>query len=299
MSDRRTRAVALFREVQDEICDAMESLEPSARFRRDVWTRAEGGGGESRVLEGGDYLEKGGVNFSEVHGTFSESFAANLPAGEGLEFWASGVSVVLHPRNPYAPTVHCNFRMIERGSAAWYGGGADLTPHYLFEEDARHFHSTLRAACDAHDSAFYPDFKHRCDAYFHIPHRQEHRGVGGIFYDYLTPGSTGLDDAALFAFHTEAAHSFVPAYLPIAQRRGDTEYGERERTWQRIRRGRYVEFNLMYDRGTIFGLKTGGRIESILMSLPPDVAWAYDHHPEPGTPEAQTMTVIKEARDWA
>lgn len=298
----KQQAAAFFRELQDEICAALEALEPTARFRRDHWTRAGGGGGETRVIEGGALLEKGGVNFSEVHGELPADFAAQLPGG-GTRFWAAGVSLVLHPHNPYVPTVHANFRMIEQGGGdgagkAWFGGGADLTPYYPYEEDARHFHRTLKAACDPHDPGFYPRFKAQCDDYFHLPHRGEARGVGGIFYDHLTPESSGLSMDALFAFVQSAGRSFLPAYLPIVERRREQPYGDRERAFQAFRRGRYVEFNLMYDRGTIFGLRTGGRVESILMSLPPNVAWRYDYQPEPGTPEARIYEFLK-PRDWA
>lgn len=291
------RAVDLFRRLQDEICEALEALEPEARFRRDAWAREGGGGGEARVLEGGELLEKGGVNFSEVHGAVPPALAGAL-AGEGDEFWASGVSLVLHPRNPYVPTVHANFRMIRRGETAWFGGGADLTPYYPFEEDVRHFHRTLKAACDAHDPAWYPRFKRACDEYFYLPHRGEARGVGGIFFDGLRPDTEGRSMDDLLAFVTSAGEAFLPAYLPIVERRRGLAWGERERAFQEWRRGRYVEFNLMYDRGTIFGLRTKGRTESILMSLPPVVRWRYDWHPEPGSPEARLFDFLK-PRDWA
>ncbi len=290
-------AVEFFQQLQDRICAGLEAFEPTARFREDAWTRAGGGGGRSRVLEGGDFLEKGGVMFSEVHGELPEAFAAELP-GDGTAFWAAGVSLVLHPRNPYVPTVHANFRMIRQGGVAWFGGGADLTPYYLFDEDARHFHATLRAACDAHDPGYYARFKKWCDDYFFLPHRDEHRGIGGLFFDRLTPEDTGRDAAANFAFVRAAGDAFLPAYLPIVERRLKTPYGERESDFQQMRRGRYVEFNLMYDRGTIFGLKTKGRIESILVSLPPRVQWIYDHRPAPGSHEARLYEAITTPRDW-
>ena len=293
----KTRAVALFQALQSEIVTALETLEPTARFRSDHWTRPGGGGGHTRVLEGGEVWEKAGVNFSEVHGELPAAFAAELP-GEGTAFWACGVSLVIHPRNPWVPTTHANYRMICKGDACWFGGGADLTPYYPFEDDAQHFHRTLKAACDAHDPGFYPKFKPWCDEYFYIPHRKEHRGLGGIFYDRLTPESTGHSLDALFAFQQDSGRAFIDAYLPIAQKHAATPYGDAERAWQSVRRGRYVEFNLMYDRGTIFGLKTNGRIESILMSLPPSTGWRYDHHPATGTPEAQLVQWVTTPRDW-
>jgi len=282
----KRRASAWFADLQDRICQALESFEPEARFRSDEWRRAGGGGGHTRVLEGGDFIEKGGVNTSEVHGELPADFAETLP-GEGTAFWAAGISLVLHPRNPYVPTVHANFRMIQQGSAAWFGGGADLTPYYPFEEDAAHFHRTLKAACDRHDPAYHPRFKAWCDDYFYIPHRKEHRGVGGIFFDRLESD---------FDFVQDAGEAFLPAYLPIVERRLPIPYGERQRAFQGWRRGRYVEFNLMYDRGTLFGLKTGGRIESILMSLPPVVEYRYDHHP---TGDEARIFDFLEPRDWA
>ena len=293
----KTRATAYFRHLQNEICTALERFEPTARFLHDRWERPGGGGGESRVLEGGDFLEKGGVNFSEVHGELSDEMARAMP-GEGAGFWAAGTSLVLHPRNPHVPTVHCNFRMIQRGETFWFGGGADLTPYYPVSDDIRHFHRAFKAACDPHEPTFHARFKAWCDRYFFIPHREECRGVGGIFFDHLTPAETGLSGEALFAFVQQAGNAFLPAYLPIAERRHATPWNDREREFQLYRRGRYVEFNLMYDRGTIFGLKTNGRIESILMSLPPLVTYRYDWRPEPGTPEAFLYECLK-PRDWA
>lgn len=294
------RAVVFFQKLQDEICAALEVYEPEARFRSDAWVREGGGGGDTRVLEGGAFLEKGGVNTSIVHGNLPEKFAETLP-GEGTKFWASGISLVLHPRNPYVPTTHANFRMIVKGEGegqrAWFGGGADLTPYYPYEEDAQHFHKTLKAACDAHDPAYYPKFKKWCDDYFYLPHRKECRGVGGIFYDHLM-ADEHKDEEALFAFVQDAGNSFLKAYMPIVERRHEMEYGERQLRHQAVRRGRYVEFNLMYDRGTIFGLKTNGRVESILMSLPLSVSWTYDYSPEPGSPEAEIFDFIT-PRDWA
>ena len=288
----KQRMAAYIEQLQDEICAALERLDGQGRFREDSWAREGGGGGRSRVLEEGAVLEKAGVNISVVFGELEEAFAKRLQ-GEGRQFWAGGLSLVLHPRNPHVPTVHANYRFIHQGNKAWFGGGADLTPYYLYEEDAEHFHRTLKAACDAHDPSYYPRFKATCDKYFHLRHREESRGVGGIFFEDL-----GGDLERELAFVMEAGRSFVPSYLPIAERRKDTPYTEEQRYWQELRRGRYVEFNLVYDRGTIFGLETRGRTESILMSLPPRVRWRYDYHPAPGSWESRLEDVLRTPRDW-
>lgn len=293
----RERCRALLQGVQDDICAALEELQGDGdRFAEDLWDREGGGGGRSRILAGDGLFEKAGVNFSEVFGELSPAFAQELP-GDGDEFYATGVSLVLHPRSPRIPSVHANWRYIEHGSASWFGGGADLTPYVPeAEADARHFHTTLKAQCDAHDAGYYPAFKARCDEYFHLPHRGEMRGVGGIFWDYL-----GLDDpdgpAGRLPFVRQCSQGFVDTYVPIVERRMDEPWTERERRFQLLRRGRYAEFNLLYDRGTKFGLKTGGRIESILMSMPPLTAWEYDHRPAPGSPEAQVIAMLQ-PRDW-
>ncbi|MBX5481265.1 MAG: oxygen-dependent coproporphyrinogen oxidase [Myxococcaceae bacterium] len=291
--DLRERWTAFIHGLQDEICEALERIDGSGEFREDLWNRPGGGGGKTRVLEEGAVFEKGGVNTSVVYGELDEAFAKQLP-GEGREFWAAGISLVLHPRSPLVPTVHANFRMLFHGSRAWIGGGADLTPWYLFDEDVRHFHRTLKAACDRHGEDRYPRFKRWCDEYFFIRHRQEARGVGGVFFDNL---EGDLEREAAFAM--DVGHAFLPAYLPIVERRKGLDYTPEERAWQEIRRGRYVEFNLVYDRGTAFGLETQGRTESILMSLPPRVRWVYDHHPAPGSEEARLVEVLKVPRDWA
>jgi coproporphyrinogen III oxidase len=291
----KERASASFGALQDDICAALEQVDGRARFREDLWKREGGGGGRSRVMEGGALFEKAGVNFSEVFGKFTEGMAERIPVGEGTDFYATGMSLVLHPASPMVPTVHANFRYLERGSGGWFGGGSDLTPYYPYLEDAVHFHRTLKAACDRFDPLFYPKFKRQCDDYFFIKHRNESRGVGGIFFDYLTGEPRGLD--FIFDFVKGAGGAFLPAYLPIAERRRAEPYGEREREFQLIRRGRYVEFNLVYDRGTQFGLETGGRTESILMSLPPVVRWVYDYKPEPGTREAEAWDFFR-PRDW-
>jgi coproporphyrinogen III oxidase len=245
------------------------------------------------VLEDGAVLEKGGVSTSVVFGELEEAFARKLQ-GEGRSFWAAGISLVLHPRNPHVPTVHANYRFLHQGGKAWFGGGADLTPYYLYEEDAAHFHRVHKEACDRHDPAHYPRFKEACDKYFYLRHREETRGVGGIFFENM-----GGDLERELAFVRDAGRAFLPAYLPIAERRKDTPYTEAQRFWQEVRRGRYVEFNLVWDRGTTFGLETKGRTESILMSLPPQVRWRYDHHPAPGTEEAKLVEVLRAPRDWA
>jgi coproporphyrinogen III oxidase len=284
---------ALVLDLQATIVAALEAADGTARFARDAWTRPGGGGGVTRVLAEGALLEKAGVNVSRVQGPVPPRMAARL-AGDGDTFAAVGLSLVLHPRNPFVPTPHANVRLLARGSKAWFGGGADLTPYYLFEEDASHFHRELRGACERYRPGSYAGFKRTCDAYFHLPHRGEHRGVGGIFFEDL-----GGEPWKELAFVEDVGRSFLPAWLPIAARRRSLSYGDREREWQEIRRGRYVEFNLLHDRGTVFGLETGGRTESILMSLPPRVQWRYDHHPDPGSAEARLLEVIRTPRDWA
>jgi coproporphyrinogen III oxidase len=281
------------RGLQDRITAALEEID-GGRFREDAWERPGGGGGRSRVLADGAVFEKAGVNFSDVHGQMSEELARQVP-GEGRDFSAVGVSLVLHLRSPMVPTVHANFRYLTKGARRWFGGGADLTPYYPYREDARHFHRTWKRVCAAHAGvADYPRFKKWCDDYFHLPHRGEARGVGGLFFDYLES-----DADQTFAFVRDCGDAFLDAYLPILRRRRDEPWGERERAFQEYRRGRYVEFNLLYDRGTVFGLKTGGRTESILMSLPPRVRWEYDWRPEPGSREAELYEVYLQPRDWA
>jgi coproporphyrinogen III oxidase len=278
---------------QDEVSGALEAADRSGRFREDRWDRPGGGGGRSRVLEGGELFERAGVNYSEVHGELPESVASSMP-GSGRRFLAVGVSLVLHPASPMVPTTHANFRYLERGEAFWFGGGADLTPYYLFEEDARHFHRTLKAACDRFDPSWYRRFKKDCDDYFFLKHRGEARGVGGIFFDYLQG-----DRERLAAGVQGLWSAFLPSYLPLLERRRDEPFGEAERRFQLMRRGRYVEFNLLYDRGTTFGLQTSGRIESILMSMPPLVRWEYAYEPAPGSREARLYEVLRRPRDWA
>lgn len=289
--DIKQRTQTFFAALQDEICQAIEAVDGVARFREDLWEREGGGGGRSRVIEEGAVFEKGGVNFSAVDGLLPEELARRLGGKGEREFFATGISLVLHPRSPHVPTVHANFRYFEQPSVSWFGGGADLTPYYPVREDVKHFHRTFKATCDRHDVASYPKFKEWCDRYFFLKHRGETRGVGGIFFDHLQG-----DLEAAFAFVRDAGASFLPAYLPIVERRRGQGFTERERAFQLIRRGRYVEFNLVYDRGTAFGLETGGRTESILMSLPPLARWQYDYQPEPGTPEAEAWAYFKPQR---
>ena len=287
------RAVAYFRTLQDEICDALAKIDGGAGFREDSWDRPGGGGGRSRVIENGAVFEKGGVNFSEVFGEMEPKFAAQLP-GDGNSFTATGLSLVIHPRSPHIPTVHMNYRFLTKGTKSWFGGGADLTPYYPVKEDVVHFHQTLKAVCDKHAQiANYSKMKSDCDEYFHIAHRNEARGVGGIFFDYLEG-----DLEQTFAFVQDAGRAFLDAYLPIVNRRKGQSCIDPQRAFQEYRRGRYVEFNLIYDRGTLFGLKTAGRIESILMSLPPVVRYIYDFKPEPGSPEAALTEYWLQPRDW-
>jgi len=291
------RASELFQQLQSEICQSLTAEDGAAEFGRDAWQRPGGGGGLSRMLADGDVFEKAGVNWSEVDGELSEELAAQMP-GEGRAFRATGISLVLHPCSPMVPTTHANFRCIEKAGRTWFGGGSDLTPYYFFRDDVVHFHRTLQGACDAHAPiGDYRRFKKWCDEYFYLPHRSEPRGLGGIFFDYLDGDG---DEAALertFAMVEAVGRAFLDAYLPIVRRRRDEPWGEAERCWQLGRRGRYVEFNLLYDRGTTFGLRTGGRIESILMSLPPLVRWDYDVDVAAGSREAELLKVLKPL-DW-
>ena len=288
------------RSLHDQITGGLEELDGAARFRRDTWDRPEGGGGDSRVIEDGGLFEKGGINFSAVHGErLPPSATARRPELAGRSFRATGVSMVLHPRNPYVPTTHANWRFFvaeKPGHAPvwWFGGGFDLTPYYPFEEDALHWHHNARKACAPFGDDVYPRFKDWCDEYFYLKHRGETRGVGGLFYDDLN--EWGFDRC--FEFSRSVADHFLPGYVPIVERRRHTPWGEREREFQLYRRGRYVEFNLVYDRGTIFGLQSGGRTESILMSLPPVVRWKYDWRPDPGTAEAKLYEDFLKPRDW-
>jgi coproporphyrinogen III oxidase len=283
--------------LQLTITDRLEAIDGQARFREDSWERPGGGGGHSRVIEQGAVFEKGGVNFSEVHGEFTPEMAQQMP-GDGTAFYATGVSLVLHPRNPHVPTVHMNYRYLQHGSRAWFGGGADLTPFYPVLEDVVHFHRTYRDVCARFSQiAPHAKLKRDCDDYFYLKHRHEARGVGGIFFDYLSTEPKANENP--WEFIQAAGEAFLPSYVPIVQRRQRTPYTADQRAFQEYRRGRYVEFNLIYDRGTLFGLKTNGRTESILMSLPPVVRYQYDYQPPAGSQEARLTTDWLQPRDWA
>lgn len=300
LNELNRQTTAYFRGLQDNIWKWLDQLEEprlgNARFHEDSWQHPDGGGGITRVLMHGRVFEKAGVNFSQVSGTLPEELAMVTP-GKGAAFFATGISLVLHPRNPNVPAVHANFRQISKGSgqeqASWFGGGSDLTPFYPRREDVIHFHRTWKQVCERHPVADYARFKNWCDEYFYLPHRAEARGVGGIFFDYL---KERLDE--VFAFVRDAGDHFLSAYGPILDRRRNDSYTDEQREWQLLRRGRYVEFNLLHDRGTLFGLRTGGRVESILMSLPPEVRWGYNEDPAPGTAEAELIDCLK-PRDWA
>jgi coproporphyrinogen III oxidase len=286
--------------LQDRICAAFEALDGTTRFREDRWQRDEGGGGRTRVLGPGAVFERVGINFSHVHGAALPAAAsARRPGLSGRAFEALGVSLVAHPLNPFVPTSHFNVRFFVAEASGepavwWFGGGFDLTPYYGFEEDVRHWHRIARDACQGFGPDVYRRFKVWCDEYFHLRHRGEARGVGGLFFDDLD--EWGFDRC--FEFARSVAEHYLPGYGPIVERRKDLPFGERERDFQLYRRGRYVEFNLVYDRGTLFGLQSGGRTESILMSLPPEVRWRYDWHPEPGSPEAELYERFLPPRDW-
>ncbi|OMO97046.1 Coproporphyrinogen III oxidase, aerobic [Corchorus capsularis] len=305
----RARFQRMILEAQDSVCGALEALDGAGKFKEDAWTRPGGGGGISRVLQDGAVFEKAGVNISVVYGVMPpEAYRAAKAAATDqkpgpIPFFAAGISSVLHPKNPFAPTLHFNYRYFETDAPKdvpgaprqwWFGGGTDLTPSYIFEEDVKHFHSIQKQACDKFDPSFYPRFKKWCDDYFYIKHRNERRGLGGIFFDDLND----YDQEMLLSFATECANSVVPAYIPILERRKDTPFNDNHKAWQQLRRGRYVEFNLVYDRGTTFGLKTGGRIESILVSLPLTARWEYDHKPEEGSEEWKLLDACINPKEW-
>lgn len=290
----RAEIESFYRSFQDRFASGLEELDGEGLFAVDPWQRAGGGGGDTRILANGRHIEKAAVNFSAVHGETPSKLSERM-AAMGDRFYATGVSIIVHPRNPYAPTFHANVRYFESGDeAAWFGGGADLTPYYLFEDDAHHFHGVLSETCARHPVADYPSWKRTCDEYFHLPHRGEARGVGGVFFDHLTDDLDGV-----WAFQRDLADHLLDAYVPILERRVHAEYGQRETEWQRIRRGRYVEFNLVWDRGTRFGLETAGRTESILASLPPQVSFPYGHEPDSNTPEAELLRLLRgPTRGW-
>jgi coproporphyrinogen III oxidase len=288
----KDRASKFFTDLQDKICAGLEACDGKAKFHEDNWQREGGGGGRTRVISEGAIFEKAGVNFSAVFGEMPENLGKKLNLDGKTDFFATGVSLVLHPHNPFIPTTHANFRYFETKDKVWFGGGADITPYYPYREDIIHFHQTFKDACDKHDKNYYPKFKKWCDEYFTIRHRDEMRGSGGVFFDYLKD-----DLEKTFKFVQEVGNAFLPAYVPIVEKRRNETFGERERHFQLIRRGRYVEFNLVYDRGTVFGLETKGRIESILMSLPNLASWVYDYKPEPGSKE-EVATTYFQPQDW-
>ncbi len=298
----RERFYQYISQLQDNITAALENYEDDKNFLEDKWNREEGGGGRSRVLENGKILEKAGVNISAVHGPLPESLQ-NYFKVDRSNFYACGISLVIHPRNPMVPTVHANFRYFEMHDLEgnlkkqWFGGGLDLTPYYLFHEDAVHFHQVCKSACDRHGKDLYQPYKERCDEYFWNAHRDEARGIGGLFFDHLQDDDQrSMED--WYKFVTDVGDHFLEAYLPIVDKRKDIDYTTHQKDWQKLRRGRYVEFNLVHDKGTLFGLKTKGRIESILMSLPPEVNWKYNYHPPEHSDEAQLIDVLKNPKNW-
>jgi coproporphyrinogen III oxidase len=284
--------------LQDSICWAIAAADGKGKFREDSWKRPGGGGGRTRILTGGNIIEKGGVNFSAVHGKLPDVVRKNLKV-QAEDFFATGVSIVMHPHNPFVPIIHMNIRYFEMNDGtSWFGGGIDLTPHYIDDEDAAYFHHTLKTMCDKHDANFYPEFKKWADDYFYIPHRKETRGIGGIFFDRLKPQNPEHFEA-IWAFVQDTGRTFAPLYTYFMRKNYQIPYSEENKQWQYVRRGRYAEFNLIYDAGTKFGLETDGRIESILMSLPPQAAWIYDFRPGENTPEAKTLSQLVKGISWA
>ncbi len=295
MSDR-TQIAESFKTIQDQICEALQTFDGRGVFKEDSWERDGGGGGRSRVMRNGSVIEKGGVNFSEVHGVCSDALKQQLK-NTSDRFYATGVSIVLHPENPHVPIIHMNIRHFELSDGtAWFGGGIDLTPHYIDKAEAARFHGMLKEVCDQHDTAYYAKFKTWADDYFYLPHRQETRGVGGIFFDDL--GRTGGNHESHYQFTAAVGRSFAGIYTAIAREKCRLPYTDNEKRWQMLRRGRYVEFNLVHDRGTRFGLLSNGRTESILMSLPAHASWEYQFEPEAGSREAETLSLLKKGVDW-
>ncbi|MFN8777264.1 MAG: oxygen-dependent coproporphyrinogen oxidase [Flavobacteriales bacterium] len=295
--ENRQEVEAFMRSVQDEICAGLEGEDGGARFAEDLWSHHSGGGGRSRVIAQGSVFEKGGVNFSAVEGELPSFLGPHITPG-AKRFFATGVSIVIHPENPFVPIIHANIRYFESDQGdAWFGGGIDLTPVYVVEDQVRAFHGVLREVCDSYRSDAYARFKEAADDYFYIPHRGETRGVGGIFYDYLRPGEAGTFDE-LMQFTRSVGRAFLPAYLPLVREQKVKEWTAENKQWQLIRRGRYVEFNLVYDKGTRFGLETGGRVESILMSLPLHASWIYNHKPAAGSEEERSLALFRKGMNW-
>jgi coproporphyrinogen III oxidase len=288
-----------YKKIQDEICRALESADGMGKFEEELWKREEGGGGRTRILQRGAVIERGGVNFSEVYGKLPESVKRSFKVDQD-DFFATGLSIVIHPYHPLIPIIHMNIRYFEMpGDIRWFGGGIDLTPHYVIGEEATFFHQYLKDVCDKFNPEFYPRFKKWADDYFFIKHREETRGIGGIFYDRLNPENTGISWENIFEFSKAVGRSFAPIYTSLISRNKDKEFSASQKQWQYQRRSRYAEFNLVYDAGTKFGLETNGRIESILMSLPPQANWIYNFRPEKGSDEEKTLSLLKKGIDWA
>ncbi|MDH5826458.1 oxygen-dependent coproporphyrinogen oxidase [Sphingobacterium sp. SG20118] len=294
----RLKIAEAYKTIQDEICQALEKLDGTAKFEEEIWERDGGGGGRTRIIQNGHIFEKGGVNFSAVHGKLPAVIKKSFGVDED-DFFAAGVSIVIHPNNPFVPIIHMNIRYFELNEEIrWFGGGIDLTPHYVIEEDAQFFHQQMKNVCDVHHPDFYKDFKKWADDYFYVRHREETRGIGGVFYDKLTPEKTGLSFQEIFEFSCDLGRTFAPTYAELVNRNRHKAYTDHNKNWQYLRRGRYVEFNLVWDSGTKFGLETNGRIESILMSLPPQANWAYDFHPEEGSEEEKTLSLLRKDINW-
>ena len=295
----KDRVVEAYQQIQDQICKSLELADGKAKFEEEIWNREGGGGGRTRIMQHGNVIEKGGVNFSAVHGKLPDAIKKAFKV-DSDEFFATGVSIVMHPNNPFVPIIHMNIRYFEMNDETrWFGGGIDLTPHYIIDTDARYFHHLLKQTCDEFDASFYPKFKAHADDYFFIKHREETRGVGGIFYDRLKPENTGLSFDQILDFSIAVGNTFIPAYTELIDRNRDKEFDEHQQEWQYLRRSRYAEFNLVYDAGTKFGLETNGRIESILMSLPPMAKWVYNHQTLPNSEESYTLSKLKKGIEWA
>ena len=288
--------------LQSKICQELESVDTSSKFSEDKWLRSEGGGGTTKIFENGEVFEKAGVNISKVYGRLPETMKKQLNTNDS-QFYACGLSIVIHPKNPMAPTVHANWRYFEmydkKGniSDSWFGGGQDLTPYYLFNEDAKYFHEKCKQVCDKHNNSFYVKFKNNCDNYFYNTHRKEARGIGGLFFDYCK-SENDMNMNKWLSFVVDTGNNFLDSYLPIIKKRSRIKYSDNHKNWQEIRRGRYVEFNLVHDKGTLFGLRTNGRIESILMSLPPKVQWKYNYRPDRNSEEEKLINVLTNPRQW-
>ncbi|MFM6975418.1 MAG: oxygen-dependent coproporphyrinogen oxidase [Sphingobacteriaceae bacterium] len=294
----KEQIAADYRQIQDEICAGLEQADGIAKFQEEIWLREGGGGGRTRVIQNGKVLEKGGVNFSAVEGQLPDAVKKAFNV-EAADFFATGVSIVIHPNHPWVPIIHMNIRYFEMSEEVrWFGGGIDLTPHYVIPEDAQFFHRSMQKVCDQFQADFYQKFKAWADDYFYIKHREETRGIGGIFYDRLNPANAGISWEEIFNFSKAVGRSFIPTYTELIKRNRDKSFTEQEKEWQYQRRSRYAEFNLVYDAGTKFGLETNGRIESILMSLPPQANWVYNFQPKAGSAEAETLYFLKKGINW-